>query len=207
MNADDSIAVRTELLERLKNRGEQTGWQEFFDAYWQLIYRVAKKAGLSDTEAQEIVVETVASVAKKAVGFRYDPARCSFKTWMLRLTRWRIIDQLRKRMCREPARSIAGDDTIRSAAFEQGPNPAGGGLESVWNAEWERTVRDLAVEKIRRQVNPEQFQMFDLYAEKHMPIAQVARMMGVGVARVYLTKHRVASLIKREIKQLEARMA
>jgi hypothetical protein len=38
-------------------------WQEFFDTYWRLIYTVATKAGLSDAEAQDVVQETVISVA------------------------------------------------------------------------------------------------------------------------------------------------
>jgi len=41
MTDDDSIATRASLLGRLKDREDQASWQEFFDTYWQLIYRVA----------------------------------------------------------------------------------------------------------------------------------------------------------------------
>ncbi|PYJ97103.1 MAG: hypothetical protein DME23_17310, partial [Verrucomicrobia bacterium] len=79
MTNDDSIATRASLLDRLKDREDQASWQEFFDTYWLLIYRVAKKAGLTDAEAQDIVQETVMAMANKLPGFIYDPKVCSFK--------------------------------------------------------------------------------------------------------------------------------
>src|SRR6266545_4859896 len=94
---DDSIQTRWSLIGRLKDMDDQQSWQEFFDAYWKLIYAVALKAGLSDAEAQDVVQETVISVAKKMPEFKCDPAAGSFKSWLLTLTRWRIVDQLRKR--------------------------------------------------------------------------------------------------------------
>jgi len=55
---------------------------------------VAVKAGLNDAEAQqEVVQETVISVAKQMPGFRYDPTRGTFKGWLLKITRRRIADQ------------------------------------------------------------------------------------------------------------------
>lgn len=43
----------------------------------------------------------------------------------------------------------------------------------------------------------------DLYALKEWKPAEVARALGVNVARVYLTKHRVGTLLKQEIRKLE----
>ena len=51
------IPTRASLLGRLKDWGDQSSWQEFFDAYSRLIYNVAVKSGLSDAEAQEVVQE------------------------------------------------------------------------------------------------------------------------------------------------------
>jgi hypothetical protein len=78
--SDDSIATRQSLLYRLRNSADETSWREFFDTYWNLIYRVARKAGLSDAEAQDVVQETVISVAQRIEGFVYDPQVCSFRS-------------------------------------------------------------------------------------------------------------------------------
>jgi hypothetical protein len=65
MAADDTIATRASLLDRLKDHADDASWQEFFDTYWRLIYSVARRAGLNDAEAQEVVQETVISVARR----------------------------------------------------------------------------------------------------------------------------------------------
>jgi hypothetical protein len=52
------IPTRATLIEKLKNWENQTSWREFFDTYWQLIYCVARKAGLTNVEAQDVVQET-----------------------------------------------------------------------------------------------------------------------------------------------------
>jgi RNA polymerase sigma-70 factor (ECF subfamily) len=87
---DDLLPTRPSLLGRLKDWRDDRSWQEFFDIYWRLIYGVARKAGLSSSEADEVVQETMLTVAKKMKDFRYDPARGSFKGWLLQLTGWRI---------------------------------------------------------------------------------------------------------------------
>src|SRR5207249_11589098 len=92
-NSDEFIPTRASLLGRLKNWGDQKSWQEFFDTYWKLIYSVAIKAGLSDSEAQDVVQETVLAVAKRVGEFKADPALGSFKGWLLRITQRRIADQ------------------------------------------------------------------------------------------------------------------
>src|SRR5258708_28438322 len=96
--AGDPIPTRHSLLDGLKNWGDQTSWQDFFDTYWRLIYNVAVKAGLTDTEAQEVVQETVIAVARKIPEFKADPAHGSFSAWLMHTTRWRIADQFRKRI-------------------------------------------------------------------------------------------------------------
>src|SRR5437016_802251 len=83
----DSIPTRQSLLNRLKDWGDQASWQDFFDTYWQLIYNVAIKAGLTDTEAQEVVQETIIAVAKNIGDFKTDPGHGSFGAWLMQLTR------------------------------------------------------------------------------------------------------------------------
>src|SRR5947207_5593760 len=113
-------ATRRSLVDRLVNWDDQKRWQEFFDTYWKLIYSAARKAGLTDAEAQEVVQETVITVAKKIDKLKYDPAIGSFKGWLLQITRWRIVDQFRKR---EPgnAKGPRGIDDRLTATIERVP--------------------------------------------------------------------------------------
>src|SRR5215510_306697 len=95
--SDNSIRTHATLIAQLENLQDQASWQEFFDIYWKLIYGVARQAGMTDVEAQDVVQETIVSVARHMPTFKYDPAIGSFKAWLLKMTRWRILDQIRKR--------------------------------------------------------------------------------------------------------------
>ena len=92
------LATRRSLIDRLADWGDQLRWQEFFDTYSKLIYSAAHKSGLTDAEAQEVVQETVITVAKSIDKLKYDPEIGSFKGWLLQITRWRIADQFRIRV-------------------------------------------------------------------------------------------------------------
>ena len=52
-------------------------------------------------------------------------------------------------------------------------------------------------------VNPKQFQMFNFYVLKQWPVQEVDKTLEVSAARVYLAKHRISALVKKEIKKLE----
>jgi len=208
MHQDELIPTRRSLLSRLKDWDDQGSWREFFETYWKLVYGVAIKAGLNDAEAQDVVQETVLSVAKKMHQFKYDPATGSFKNWLLLITRRRIADHLRK-VYREPPKhehEAKGDETARTSTIEQLPDEAVPELEAVWDEEWRKNLLDAAMERVRRQVDPKQFQIFDSYVVKQWPVKDVKKTLGVSAMQVYLAKHRIGALIKKEIRNLETKM-
>src|SRR5215472_15421217 len=129
------LATRRSLVERLADWGDQRRWQEFFDTYWKLIYSAARQAGLTDTEAQEVVQETVITVAKKINKLKYDPAIGSFKGWLLQITRWRIVDQFRKRQPGNAKAPRMAEDRL-TATIDQVPDSGAADLDAVWEAEW-----------------------------------------------------------------------
>jgi RNA polymerase sigma factor (sigma-70 family) len=195
--ANDPIPTRYSLLSRLQNWDDWESWKDFFDTYWHLIYSVAIRSGLTETEAQDVVQETLISVAKDIQKFRRDRRLGSFKGWLRNLTRWRIADQLRKRASAEWSATTADAETAEIA------DPTGSGLEAAWDEEWQSNLLSAAMERVKRRVKEEHYQMFDLYVVKGWPVAKVAEILGVGAGRIYLAKHRVAGLIKKEMRLLE----
>src|SRR5438093_1514906 len=135
--SDQFIPTRASLLTRLKNWDDQEGWKRFFDTYWKLIYSVARKAGLADAAAQDVVQETILSVAKQMPKFKYDPSVGSFKGWLAQLTRRRIIDHLRKRHYQSHGQQFRKEETLSTSIAEAQPDPAAVDLESMWDEEWE----------------------------------------------------------------------
>jgi RNA polymerase sigma factor (sigma-70 family) len=200
---NDWLPTRTSLLRRLKQWEDQESWRDFFNTYWKLIYGAAVKAGLNDAEAQDVVQDTVITVAKKIEDFRYDPALDSFKGWLLYLTRKRIALHYRKRERDRGGRSRDSERVAPHVELEHLSDPSGVNLEAIWNEEWEKHLTDAALTRVKRDVNPRQFQIFNYYVLKQWSVKEVARTLGVSVAQVYLAKHRVSALVKKEVERLQ----
>ncbi len=202
-DADKLIPTRHSLLSRLKDWNDQESWKVFFDTYWKLIYGTAARAGLSDAEAQDVVQETVISVMKTIPSFQYDTNIGSFKAWLMRLTGWRIVDQVRKR--KREAEHLPLSASADDAALEGVVDPAGLILEETWDSEWELNLLDAAMERVKRKVDSKQYQIFDLHVVKCWPVLKVSRAMKVNPGRVYLAKHRIGNLVKKEVAYLRSK--
>jgi RNA polymerase sigma factor (sigma-70 family) len=199
----EALNTRRSLISRLRNVDDRDGWQEFFDIYWKLIYSVARKAGCSEQEAEDVVQETTVAVTKYIQDYHYDPAVCSFKSWLMHKTQWRIIDQVRKRPPDFVHRLAPGTDTSETSLLDRIPDPESLELDSVWEEEWRKNLVDAAMDRIKRRIKPEHYQIFYLSAVRNLGPKRVAQTMGVNIAQVYLVRHRVAALVKKEVRWLE----
>ena len=205
LNCDDPAATRSSLLHRLRNWEDHGSWQSFFDTYWKLIYSVALKSGLTDQESRDVVQETVVAVAKQLRDGGYDRTKSSFKNWLCLITRRRIIDHLRRRTDPNLRHQPPATDTRRTDTVAALPDPAAPASDDLWEDEWRKNLMDAAIERVKQQVTPKQFQIFDLSMLRGLPVAEVTQLVKVNAAQVYLARHRVSALVKKEVKRLETR--
>jgi RNA polymerase sigma-70 factor (ECF subfamily) len=205
-NEDELIPTRASLIKRLRDWEDQASWLEFFNTYWRLIHGVARKAGLTDAEAQDVVQETLISVAKHMPSFKYDPSIGSFKTWLLNMTRWRIIDQFRKRRPGADKRPASEDSSNRTSTIRGVADPNAFNWDAAWEADWEHNLLAKAMENIQRRVDPQRYQVFDFYVNKGWAAEKVANRFGVSIDQVYQIKHRVTETIRAEIHRIESEM-
>jgi len=196
--------TRKSLIARLDNWEDQKTWDEFYQTYWRLIYSVALKSGLRNEEAFDAVQETILSIAKQSKKKLYDPEQGSFKTWLMNMTRWRINDQFRKR---KKDTAMAGgnwDDTRKTDVIDRFEDPKGDLLGRMWEVEWKKNLADAALVKTKAQVSPKQYQIFDYYVIKQWEAKKVQERLGVSMAQVYLAKHRVGAVLKKELAKLKS---
>ncbi len=187
MTRSEILATRRSMVEKLGDWNDRKRWQQFFDSYWRLIHGTARRAGLTDAEAQEVVQETLITVAKKIDQLHYDPAIGSFNGWLLNITRWRIADQFRKRKPGSSRNFSNEDDEARTATIDRISDPAGLDLQTVWDEEWRKNRLQAAVARVKRKVDPKQYQIFDCYVFKQWPAQKVAHGI-TGLARASLSR-------------------
>src|SRR6185436_17598580 len=96
-----------------------------------------------------------------------------------------------------------GDEGTGTGGIEGIPDPVISEFGAEWDAAWEKNLITQAMEQVRAKIEERQFQIFDLYVMKAWPPGDVAKTLGISIARVYLTKHRVAALLKKEVQRLD----
>jgi RNA polymerase sigma-70 factor (ECF subfamily) len=211
-----SLQTSATMLQRLKAGDDAESWNQFYAKYGKLIRNFALRAGLTEVEADEVTQETAIAVARHLPEFNYDPKVCRFKTWLLNQASWRVKDQLTRRRRNQrfadgspgangPVAS-SGEET-RTATVETVPDPAAVDLDGLFEAEWRKTVAAVAIEVVKKKFTAKQFQIFDLVVLQEWRAAEVAKSLGVTLANVYVTKHRFAAALKKEVARQEQKLS
>lgn len=195
--------TRKSLIAKLDNWEDQKTWDEFYKTYWKLIYSVGLKAGLRSEEAFDLVQETILSIAKQSKKNMYDPDKGSFKSWLMNMTRWRLNDQFRKRK-KDTAMSISeqAEEGRKTSVIDRMEDPKRPTLERLWDAEWNNNLTSAALVKVKAQVSPKQYQIFDYHVLREWSTTKVQEQLGVSTSQVYLNKHRVGKIFKKELQKL-----
>ena len=200
---EESWLTRGSLAERLRHQEGHPDWQKHFENYWKLIYSVARACDLSEREAEEVVQETILETARSVETSRFNPAICTFKSWLMQITRWQVARQLRNRQRRDRSTDAPGpcstDTEFLTASLD--PNVSFG---HVWEAEWQKNLEYLARERVKQRVSRRDYQIYYLRTVKEKRMREVARLTGANSAKVYLVHHRLASLVKKELTMLRA---
>jgi RNA polymerase sigma-70 factor (ECF subfamily) len=149
-----------------------------------------------------VVQNTFIYLSRRMPKFRYDPVRGSFKAWLRRVTRSRILVFRRRAETKEPTLpelSLEDDD---AKIWESIPDPAGEAADEIWQREWENNLLKAALRRISAKVSAQQLMIFELAALGEVPLKQVARKLDVSLMQVYLARHRVGKLFKAEVQRL-----
>ncbi len=197
------LPTRSSLIGRLKEWNDSASWDEFFNSYSRSILSLGLKRGLTRSEAEEVIQETMLAVARQMPEFTYDRTLGSFKGWLFTITRRAIGKQLAKRLSGIQAGVATIGDANDALEAYADPTP---GLEQQWDEEWRLSLLQIAVDRVRRKAKPKQFQMFDLYVTQQLPMNHVTGMLNVNSAQVYMAKLRISQMIRHELSALEKKL-
>jgi RNA polymerase sigma factor (sigma-70 family) len=195
----DSFATRSSLLQRLKGPTDEEAWRKFCQRYQILVRRVARRSGLSEEDSADVVQEVLTALTKALPSFEYRPDQCSFRTWLFRLIRSRIVDHFRRERRRAATSLTELEADFGADALELLIGMDESAFAAVWDAEWSQTVLAAALDAIRQRVKPQQFQIYEALALKEWPVEKVCTNLGVSAAYVYLARHRVSRALRAEI--------
>ena len=193
------LETRSSLIQRLKATINGESWEEFFHTYWELIYNVARRAGLSEADAQDIVQETILKIHKSLDRFEYNRKRGTFKGWLRTVTRSRLNDFFKKQQRRpalnHPLEEAAGE--LQNLEDPEGPE-----IEKIWDEEWNRNLIQAALSRTKKLSSPKQFQIFKCHYIDEWTVRETCRTLGVNPAQVYMAKQRVGKIFRESVEAL-----
>ena len=198
----NTSATDASLLRRLSEDGDDASWRQFHETYGRLLHAVARRAGLSEAEAQDVAQETIIDVSRQMPGFRYDHARGRFKNWLLTIVRRRIANHARRQHYQRGGERLPRSQRLGTALAATTPMPDAE-FERAWAEEWERHILDAAPARVKTRVKPLQYQAFQLHVLKEVPVAEVCERLGVRMREVYWAKDRVQQLLREIIGEIE----
>lgn len=199
-----SLQTRPTLLRRVQQWDDAASWNEFHRLYRKLIYGLARRSGLAHADAEDVTQDVFKRVAETIHTFQSDPARGSFRGWLMNLTRWRIADKYGEKPKGEHLSGGHRDSTATGGTGTLGRLPAPNATDGEWELEWQRHLLDAAAERLARRVKPKHFQVFELYVRRRTPVLQVSRELGMNPAAIYLLGSRLTRQLKAEVEKLRA---
>src|SRR6187455_1632302 len=170
MAVDDSPLTRASLLVQLRSGSNHVAWQEFLNLYGPVIYGFARKRGLQDADAADLMQEVLRSVSSAAPRLEYDPARGSFRGWLFTVTRNKVFNFLESRSRRVQG---SGDSAVQQR-LEQFAG-ANGDLAADWESDYQRMLAARAMERVKDEFQPATWQAFLVTAVEGAAPAEAAR--------------------------------
>jgi RNA polymerase sigma-70 factor (ECF subfamily) len=174
---------------------DDSSWKEFYERYRRFIFQAARRKGLSAQDAEEVLQDTIVSVARGLPNFVYNPDLCSFKGWLMTITHRRVTDQLRRRGRQVPVADTGGEIPITG-------EPTESHFDAAWEAEWESNLLDAATDRLRLTVSPRNFQIFDWTVRMGRSTRETAAAFAISANLVRVTKLRVLLNLKKHLRQL-----
>src|SRR4051794_13139516 len=180
MPVDESPLTRASLLVQIRDGTNHAAWREFVDLYGPVVYGFARKRGLQDADAADLMQDVMRSVSSAIARLDYDRNQGTFRGWLFTITRNKVYNFLSARSLRPQA----SGDTTTNRLLDSHPD-AGDGAD-VWEMEYQRRLASLAMERVKGEFQENTWRGFWLTAVEGVAVAEVSRQIGLSVGAIYV---------------------
>jgi RNA polymerase sigma-70 factor (ECF subfamily) len=194
----ESPDTRASLLVRIRDGRDTDAWQQFIRLYAPVVYGFARRRGLQDADAADLMQEVLRSVAAAAGRLDYDPTRGTFRSWLFTVTRnklYNLLDGQRRHV------RGTGDSAAHERLDEQASRDGDG--EVTWEREYQTHLAGLAMERVRGEFQETTWKAFQLTALEGKAARAAGSALGMSPGAVYVAKSRVLARLREEIQKLQ----
>lgn len=198
MSAEESPLTRASLLVQIRDGTNHGAWQEFINLYGPVVYGFARKRGLQDADAADLMQDVMRSVSTSIGRLDYDRNQGTFRGWLFTITRNKVFNFLSSRRIRPQG----SGDTTTNRMLDTQPDTNDG--SETWEIEYQRRLASLAMERVKVEFQDSTWRAFWLTAVDGVSVAEVARQVGLSPGAIYVAKSRVLARLKEEVEAMRA---
>jgi RNA polymerase sigma-70 factor, ECF subfamily len=190
--------TRASLILRLPDAADARAWDDFVEVYAPLVYRLARRHGLQPADADDVVQEALAAVARSVEKWLARPDRGLFRAWLLKIARNLAINALTRPKHRPTG---TGNSDVARRLHEH-PD-SNGDIASQFDLEYRRELFHRAAERIRDEIAERTWQAFWLSTIEEQSIAHTADQLKMSVGSVYIARSRVMARLREIVQRFE----
>ncbi len=177
------------LLERVRHRSDEAAWSSFVALYTPLLLCWARRSGLQEQDAADVVQEVFVILVRKLPEFQYDPQQ-TFRGWL----RTVLLNCCRSRFGKR-SEVVGGEQLPTEPTL---PDDS----ELFTEGEYHTWLVARAVEILQAEFESTTWKACWEFLVNGRPAADVAADLGISVNAVYLAKARVLTRLRRELQGL-----
>lgn len=187
--------TQASLLVSIRDPANEQAWSTFCELYRPVVYRMARRRGLQDADAQDLAQRVLVSVAGAIGEWESDPQHGRFRHWLARVTRNAIVDAFRRV---RPDAARGGSSVLRALSQSAAAN------ETEIEHEFERAVFRRAASVIRSEFASATWAAFWETTVLDRSPGDVAASLGQSVGSVYTARSRVMRRLREAVELLRA---
>jgi RNA polymerase sigma factor (sigma-70 family) len=189
--------TRESLLAQLRSPANREAWDQFALIYRPVIYRLARRRGLQDADAQDLAQRVLMAVASAIGSYEKSNESVRFRHWLRRVARNAIVNALSRR----PHDRAAGGTTVQELLMEQPDvDPES---DAQIELEYRRELYLRAARIVRTDVEPETWRAFEMTVVENRSINQTAVELDKPVGTIYAARSRIMRRLREAVRELE----
>ncbi|WP_372895106.1 RNA polymerase sigma factor [Stieleria sp.] len=189
--------TRASLLVQVQAGDDPKAWDEFVAVYRPILYRLARRRGLQDADAEDLAQQVLVSIARSIEGWQKRDDSTRFRHWLRRVAKNAILNML----TRGPKERAAGSTSVQEFLNQQGNDDSGPAREL--ELEYRREIFFRAAALVKSEIATDSWKVFELAVIEDIPIEQVAATLGKSVGAVYAARSRVMKRLRRYVEDME----
>ena len=189
--------TRLSLIAQVRSPEDRDAWDQFVVIYRPVIYRMARRRGMQDADAQDLVQAVLIRVAGAIQSWEKSGPETKFRHWLRRVARNAIATAF----TRQPKDAGTGGSEMLDRLAEQPAIAVDVEQEFAKESMREKYLRAASV--VRADVDSETWRAFELTVVNGHPCDEVAKLLGKSVGAVYAARSRIMRRLREQVQRLQ----